>query len=135
MNKILFVDDMKKCYEKTREALGSNFEIDWKDNLLEGIEAITKNFDQYSAGIFDVNLDYDPNLPNNEQTAEGFELINLAKKERDKKGIFFPILCVSSHGEYKNLAFKNGADFFFYKREFWENKKEFLEYLIKKQNK
>jgi CheY-like chemotaxis protein len=134
MKKILYIEDMKSCYDKTSEALGKDFEIDWKQNYSSGIEALSKDLNQYSAGVFDVNLDYNPELPNDQQTREGLELIKLAKQEREKKNLNFPIICASSNGTlYEKLAIQAGADIFLWKKEFWEGKgKKALEELIKK---
>ena len=130
--KILYVEDMKECYENTSRALGGSFEIDWKKNYSEALNAIKNNFEQYSAGVFDVNLDYKPGLPMSKQSTEGFALMNLAREEREKKNIRFPILCASKNWNYKEGALKNGADLFFYKKEFWEKGKALLEELVKK---
>jgi len=134
MKKILYVEDWKECYEKTCKAMGKTFEIDWRKNYSEALNAITENLNDYSAAVFDINLDYNPNLPDNEQTTEGLDLIKILKKEAKKQGISIPILCASSNGTlYEPLSLGAGADRFLWKKEFWEGKgKEVLEDLIKK---
>jgi len=126
--KILYIEDMEECYKKTSEALGKDFEIDWKKNYSEALSAINNNLKQYSAGVFDVNLEYIKDLPMEKQSTEGLELITLAKE----KNIHFPIVCASKNPEYREPAIKNGADKFLCKKEFWEKGKEVLEELIKK---
>lgn len=131
--KILYIEDMEECYERTNEIFKKNFEIDWKKNYDDALNAIQGNFEQYFAGIFDVNLNYNPSLPIEMQSTEGFELIALAKKERERKNLSFPILCASSNIDYKEGALKRGADIFLCKKELWEGKgKEILEELIRK---
>jgi CheY-like chemotaxis protein len=132
--KILYIEDMKECYKKTSEALGQDFEIDWKKNSPDAINAIVKNLKKYSAVVSDVNLYHNPNLPDNEQTTEGLNLIKIAKEEAERQGISIPIICVSKNGAlYEKLSLEAGARRFLYKKEFWEGKgKEVLEELIKK---
>jgi CheY-like chemotaxis protein len=132
--KILYVEDMKECYEKTNETLGKTFDIDWKNNYSEALNAITKNLGEYSAAVFDVNLDYKPDLPDDKQTREGLDLIKILKKEAERQGISIPIICASVNGAlYEPLSIKAGADKFLWKKEFWEGKgKEALEELVKK---
>ncbi|MCX6750936.1 MAG: hypothetical protein NTZ83_05740 [Candidatus Pacearchaeota archaeon] len=127
--KILYVEDMKECYENTCKAIGDTFEIDWRKNYSEAMNAITKNLGEYSAAVFDVNLN-----PADEQTREGLDLIKKLKEEAKKQGISIPIICASSNGAlYKPLSLKAGAKRFLWKKEFWEGKgKEVLEELIKK---
>ena len=134
MKKILYVEDMKKCYERTSETLGKTFEIDWKNNYSEALNAIIKNLGEYSAAVFDVNLDYKPDLPDDKQTREGLDLIKILKEEAKKQSISIPIICASSNGAiYEPLSLKAGADKFLWKKELWEGKgKEVLEDLIKK---
>jgi CheY-like chemotaxis protein len=133
MKKILYVEDMKKCYEKTKETVGKEFEIDWRDNCFDAIKSITRNLKEYSAVIVDVNLNYNPNLPSNKQTTDGLELIKIIKKEFKRQEINIPIICASSNGElYKKLALKAGADIFLWKKEFWEKGSKILEELVKK---
>lgn len=124
--KILYVEDMEKCYEKTKGAIGNHFDIDWKDNYTDAENSIIKDLHKYSAGIFDVNLS------DNLQSTEGIELIKLARKEAEARNIHFPILCVSSNGKYKEISIENGADLFFWKKQFWKNGKNILEDLIGK---
>jgi hypothetical protein len=131
--KVLYIEDMKECYEKTSETLGKTFEIDWKNNYSDAFDAINKNLRDYSAAVFDVNLDYNPNLPKNKQTREGLDLIKMTKKEAERQEIDLPIICASSNGElYGKLSIEAGAKIFLYKKEFWENGKEILEALVKK---
>lgn len=121
MKKILYVEDMEKCYLKTKEAFGEEYFIDWKKTEVEAFNAINdlvKNQLAYDAAIFDINLNQNPSIPLNKQTSEGLGLI---KRLREKSEEIL-ILCVSSNGKYKNQALKNGADAFFFKKEFWEEK-------------
>ncbi len=131
-NKVLYVEDIKECYEKTKSAIGKKFEIDWKTNYADAFISINKNLEQYSAGIFDINLGYNSSLPNNLQTTEGFDLIKRVHKERKNRNLHFPIICTSSNGNYKEKALKSGADLFLWKKEFWENGQKILEELIEK---
>lgn len=133
MKKILYVEDMEDCYCQTKLCLGKDYELDWKKNYSEALNAITENLDNYSAVIFDINLDYNPNLLDKKQTREGLDLIRILKEEAKKQGISIPIICASSNGElYKQLALDAGADIFLWKEEFWEGKcKEVLEDLVK----
>ena len=132
--KILYIEDMKECYEKTKEALGSEFDIVWRDNCFDAIKTITRYLKEYSAAIFDVNLTYNPELPQDRQTTEGLTLIKILKKECQRQGVNIPIICASSNGElYKHLSEQAGADKFLWKKELWEEKgKEILENLVKK---
>lgn len=134
MKKILYVEDMQECYENTCKAMEGTFEIDWRKNYSEALRAITENLKDYSAAVFDVNLDYKPDLPDDKQTREGLDLIKILKEEAKKQGISIPILCASSNGTlYKPLSLEAGADKFLWKKEFWKGKgKEVLEDLIKK---
>ncbi len=131
--KILYIEDMKKCYENTCKAMGETFEIDWKNNYSDAFDAITRNIGEYSAAVFDVNLDYNPNLPDNEQTAEGLNLIRMFKREAERQEINIPIICASGNGKlYEKLSLEAGANKFLWKKEFWEKGKGVLEDLIKK---
>jgi CheY-like chemotaxis protein len=131
--KILYIEDMKECYEKTNEALGKNFEIDWKSNYSDAMDAINGNLIDYSAVISDINLNYDPNKSNNEQTREGLDFIEMIKKETERQGIDIPIICASRNGElYEKLSIEAGAKMFLWKKELWEKGKEVLEALVKK---
>lgn len=125
---------MKECYEKTIEALGEDFEISWRDNCFDAIKSITRNLREYSAAVIDVNLNYNPNLPDDKQTTDGLELIKIVKKEAERQKINIPILCVSSNGtRYEGLSIQAGADRFLWKKEFWKGRgKEALEDLIAK---
>lgn len=133
-SKILYVEDMKECYEKTQNALGNDFEIAWRDNGFDAIKSITRNLWEYSAAVIDVNLNYNPNLPANKQTTEGLELIKIIKKESKRQGVNIPIICASSNGTaYEGLSIEAGADRFLWKKELWNGRgKEVLEDLIAK---
>lgn len=132
--KILYIEDMEDCYKKTSEALGNDFDIDWKRGYSEAFNAINRYLGQYSAAIFDVNLEYNPNLPNDKQTTQGLDLIKMTKREAERQEINMPILCVSSNGtRYEKLSMEAGADRFLWKKEFWKGRgKEVLEDLIAK---
>ena len=128
--KILYVDDMEECFNRTLEIFGNKYEIDWVDTPLEAIKTIKKDISQYSAAIFDVNLSYDPSKPDNEQTAEGLELIAMLRKEANKQGVYLPIFCVSSNNN-RESALERGANEFMWKKEFWfgKGKQKLEEYL------
>lgn len=132
--KILYIEDMPECYKKTEEALGNDFDIDWRKDGFSAIKAITSNLKDYSAAIFDVNLNYNPNKPENEQSTEGLYLIRILKERCNRWGIKIPIICASSNGTaYEQFAIEAGADRFLWKKELWEGKgKEVLEELVKK---
>ena len=129
--KILYIEDMEECYEKTQQILSKKYDIDWKKNFLEGIKAIREeDVGQYCAAIFDVNLNYDHSKPNNEQTEEGLYLMRILREKSNE----LPILCVSSENN-KEAALRNGADIFMFKKEFWSGKgKEKLEEILKSKN-
>jgi CheY-like chemotaxis protein len=131
--KILYIEDMEECYKKTSEALGKDFDIDWKKNYFDALKAITENITNYSAVITDINLDYDKNKSKDEQTREGLNLIGILKREEERQELDIPIICASSNGAlYQKSAIEAGADIFLWKRELWENGKEILEALVKK---
>ena len=129
--KILYIEDMLKCYEKTKESLGEEYNLDWRKNFLEGIKAIREEYvGQYCAAIFDVNLDYDPSKPNNKQTKEGLYLMRMLRKKSNN----LLILCVSSENN-KESALRNGANIFMFKKEFWSEKgRQKLEEILKSKN-
>ncbi len=129
VKKLLYVEDMKECYEKTKSTIGSEYIIDWKTDFIDAFNAI-KNLEEYSAGIFDINLDYDSTLPEDKQTTQGFDLIRFAKMERERRKIHFPIICVTGNIKYKSRAMILGADKFLCKKEFWKNANNFLEEII-----
>lgn len=136
--KILYIEDMEECYEKTKEALGSEFDIDWRNNPFDAINAIIRHLPEYSAAIIDVNLSYNPNLPSDKQSADGLELIKIIKKESKRwskiQKTNIPVICASSNGtQYEKASYEAGADRFLWKKELWEGKgKEILEELIRK---
>jgi CheY-like chemotaxis protein len=134
MKKILYIEDMKECYEKTKDSIGKDFEIDWKENPFDAIKAITRHLPEYSAAIVDVNLSYNPKLPLDKQSAEGLFLIGIIKQESKRQGVDIPIICASRNGElYKEPSINAGANAFLWKKELWEGKgKEVLEKLVKK---
>ena len=125
--KILYVEDMEKCYENTCQTL-KGYDLDWRKNFLEGINAIEEEYvGQYCAAIFDVNLDYNPLKPNNKQTKEGLYLMRKLRKKSNN----LLILCVSSENNKEN-ALRNGADIFMFKKEFWSGKgRQKLEEILK----
>ncbi|MFH1521598.1 MAG: hypothetical protein ABIF18_01435 [archaeon] len=130
--KILYVEDERECYKKTLELFGEDFDFDWRRFNGEVLPRIyNKELLKYSAGVFDVNLFYEPHLPYNEQTKDGLILIKLAKQEAEKNRIKFPILCISERNE-EEVALKAGADLFMFKKEFWDRGREVLGKLIKK---
>jgi len=123
--KLLYIEDFKKCFEITQGVFGKNYSIDWRKNFIEGAMAMN-DLRQYCAGIFDINLDYDSSKADNEQTKEGFDLIEVVRE----RGSNLPIICASKDN-YKNEALERGADLFMFKKEFWERGQEALEKLIK----
>jgi CheY-like chemotaxis protein len=131
--KILYIEDIEECYKKTNETIGKSFEIDWKNNYSDTFDAINNTLINYSAIIVDVNLDYDPNKSDSEQTRQGLDFIKMAKREMERQEINIPIICASSNGKlYKKLSLEAGADIFLWKGELWERGKEVLEDLIRK---
>lgn len=129
--KVLYIEDMEKCFDNTQRALGNEYEIDWKKNVLDAIEAIKGDISQYDAAIFDVNLLYDSSKPDSEQTKEGLNLIKILRE----KVINLPIFCVSSQNNKKS-ALEQGVDEFMWKKEFWDGKgkQKLDEYLKKSKN-
>ncbi|GAI24468.1 unnamed protein product [marine sediment metagenome] len=107
--RILYVDDMKECFDNTLRALGEGYEIDWRKNPLDAIKAIQENISQYDAAIFDVNLFYDPSKPDTEQTTEGLDLIKILRNKVKATKIYLPIFCVSSNNN-RESALEKGAD-------------------------
>lgn len=124
--RILYVDDMKECFDNTLEALGEGYELDWRKTALDAIKAIQENINQYDAAIFDVNLsDDDPS------TTEGLSLIKRLREGAEARKIYLPIFCVSSQNN-KESALEKGADEFMWKKEFWSGKgKQKLEEYLK----
>ena len=122
--KLLYVEDFRKCFEITKGIFGKKYLIDWRKNFIEGAMAMN-NLDQYYAGIFDINLDYNPDIPEDEQTKEGLDLIEVIRE----RGSNLPIICASKNN-YRNEALERGADLFMFKKEFWDNGIEALAKLI-----
>ena len=129
--RILYVEDMEECFDITSNALGGEYELDWRKDPLEAIKAIQENISQYAAAIFDVNLIYDPLKPDTEQTTEGLRLIKALRRKVEAIEIYLPIFCVSSNNNRKG-ALEKGADEFMWKKEFWSGKgKQKLEEYLK----
>ncbi|MFH1365688.1 MAG: hypothetical protein ABIH28_03830 [archaeon] len=130
--KMLYVEDMQKCYDKTAEVFRNSVEIDWRKSTLEAIDAIYSHPEKYDFAVFDVNLFYNPNKTDKEQSKEGLALIWMLREELKARGINsnLPIFCVSSDGENKPLSIENGATAFLWKKQFWEDKKNTLENLV-----
>jgi DNA-binding response OmpR family regulator len=120
--KILYVEDMKECFERTRNSLGRGYSVDWRETLEEGAKALCEN--EYSAVLIDINLYYDPSKPSEEQTKEGLKLVELAREISDT-----PIICISARNN-REESLRSGADLFMFKKEFWRNGKETLEGLL-----
>ncbi len=130
--KILYIEDMPKCYEKTKEILGEKYNLDWRKTSDEAIDAIKNHLKDYDVIISDVNLTYIPGIPNFDQTKEGLSLIKLAREECKKNKHKIPIFCVSSNGTNKKPSLKNGANIFMWKKSFWEGKGEkYLDKILK----
>jgi len=126
--RILYIEDMSKCFRNTQRALGEEYSLDWKRDSSDAIKAI-ENINQYDAAIIDINLNYNPLKPNNEQIKEGLNLIKILREKA--KGVNLPIFCVSSENN-KEAALNSGADVFMWKKEFWSGKgKEELEKILK----
>lgn len=123
--KLLYVEDFRKCFEITQEVLGKYYDIDWRKNFIEGAMAMN-DLERYCAGVFDINLDYNPDKPDDEQTKEGFDLIEVVRE----RGSALPIIC-ASRDNYRDEALKTGADVFMFKKEFWEKGREALEKLTR----
>jgi len=118
---MLYVEDMKRCYEKTLELFGDDFNIDWRKSTRDAINAIYSGAEKYDLAALDVNLFYNPNKPDQEQSKEGLALIWMLREELKTKGIKpnLPIFCISSDGENKPLSIENGATKFMWKKQFW----------------
>ncbi len=123
--KLLYIEDFRKCFEITLGVFGKYYDIDWRKNFIEGAMAMN-NLEQYCAGVFDINLDYDSSKADNEQTKEGFDLIEVVRE----RGSNLPIICASKDN-YRNEALERGADLFMFKKEFWDSGLEVIEKLIK----
>ena len=123
--KLLYVEDFRKCYEITQGVFGEYYDIDWRKNFIEGAMSMN-NLEQYCAGVFDINLNYDSSKADSEQTREGLDLIEVVRE----RGSSLPIICASKDN-CKNEALERGADLFMFKKEFWERGREALEKLIK----
>lgn len=123
--KLLYVEDFKKCFEITQEVFGKEYSVDWRKNFIEGAMAMN-NLEQYCAGVFDINLEYNPDKSDYEQTKEGLDLIEVAR-DRDSS---IPIICASKDN-YRDEALERGADLFMFKKEFWSRGPEAIDRLIK----
>ena len=123
--KLLYVEDFRKCFEITQGVFGESYTIDWRKDFIEGAMAMN-NLEQYCAGVFDINLNYDSSKADDEQTQEGFDLIEVVRERRSG----LPIICASKDN-YRDEALERGADLFMFKKEFWERGQEVLEKLIK----
>jgi CheY-like chemotaxis protein len=132
MFNILYVEDMKECFEKTREILGKEYSLDWRWTPFIASKAI-EFIEKYDLAIFDVNLFYDPKKSNHEQTKEGLELISMAKKEAERKGIDIPIICVSSD-DHEQEALAMGATLFMYKEKFLDSGAKTIDDILRKNN-
>ena len=97
--KLLYVEDFRKCYEITQGVFGEYYDIDWRKNFIEGAMSMN-NLEQYCAGVFDINLNYDSSKADSEQTKEGLDLIEVVRE----RGSSLPIICASKDN-YKNEAF------------------------------
>jgi CheY-like chemotaxis protein len=135
--KVLYIEDMEKCQELTRQALADSYEVVSVRTPEEATSEIILNIDKYKALISDVNLVYDPSKPDNEQTKEGLELIALARKESKRRGIEkLPIFCISSDGSHRKPSLKAGANIFMWKKPFWNGKgREYLDKILEYKSK
>jgi len=125
--KILYIEDMEICYQKTRQALGCNYELDWRQNIFSAMQAIW-DIDEYDAVVIDGNLIYDSNISNDEQSTEGIEIAKIIRANNPK----IPILFSSSNQKIIQKARDSGVETAMFKRQFWEGKgKEKLEELLK----
>jgi len=124
--RILYVEDMRKCYELTQKVFGDDYDINWKRTPWTATRVIMDGLIDYCVGVFDVNLQYDSSKPDDKQTREGLWLIGLAREINPK----IPLLCVSSQN-HSDDALSKGADGFVWKREFWRGKgREEIERLL-----
>lgn len=132
-NRVLYIEDMERCHKLTRNALEGLAEVDSVYTKEEAKKIIKGSLRDYDAIICDVNLVYDENKPDNEQTTEGLELIALSRKTAKECGLGkLPIFCISSEGRHKKPALKAGANIFLWKRVFWGGKgREYLEAILK----
>jgi CheY-like chemotaxis protein len=132
--RILYIEDMEKCHELTRQALGDEYDITSIYTPEKAISEIKSNTNKYDALISDVNLNYNSSRPDNEQTKEGLELIALARKESKTRGMKkLPIFCISSDGSHRKPSLKNGANIFMWKKQFWGSKgKKYLDRIIQR---
>jgi CheY-like chemotaxis protein len=115
--RILYIEDMQACYDKTIAALGPEYDLDWRKNLPEAMQAL-KNIKAYNAVVLDGNLDYNDSLPDDAQSVEGLEII----REIRRRGSNIPIIFASCNGTSIPRALKEGANFVMWKKEFWNGK-------------
>jgi len=127
--RVLYIEDMPRCYDAVQNALGMDYELDWKKTPLEAREAIKHELGTYVAVILDINLVYDPNKQDGEQTKEGLPLIKLIRKEAlrgrniDDK---LPILVATTEKTIRKIALRNGANIVLpYKKALWDGKGKF----------
>lgn len=75
MEKVLYVEDMKKGYELTKDVLGSNVRVCWIKKITSPFDRIAEHIEKYDRAIIDVNL--------NALQPETEEGLNVIKKLRE----------------------------------------------------
>lgn len=112
-NRILYIEDMKRCYHLTKESLSPKSELRWIRKITPAFDKIEKYLTSYDKVIVDVNLDI-----SNPETEEGLEIIKrLRKMSKD-----LSIICVSSEDK-KIESLQSGANEFIFKKQFWKNER------------
>lgn len=107
--RILYVEDMRECYEKTKEAFRDE-DVRWVKKITRSFDEIKKYLRKYDKAVVDVNLDF--------LKLESEEGLNIIRKLREFRRDL-EIICVSSQ-DYKEKALEAGANKFVYKKEFWK---------------
>src|SRR3989338_6169007 len=110
--RILYIEDMRECYDKTVAALGHEYDLDWRKNLLEAMQALG-HIKVYNAVVCDGNLTYDDSLPDDVQSVEGLEII----REIRRRGSNIPIVFASCTRTSIERALKLGANFSMFKKQ------------------
>jgi CheY-like chemotaxis protein len=107
--RILYIEDMKECYELTKNLFGNNTRVCWIKKITPLFERIKKNLNDYNKAVVDVNLDY-----SKPETEEGINII----RELRETSPNLEIICISSENK-EEKALKAGANKFVYKKQFW----------------
>ena len=110
-NRILYIEDMKKCYELTKEVLGNDVNIRWVKKITYEFDKIISHLETYDSVIVDANLN--DSIP---ETEEGIDIIRKLRETSSD----IEIICISIVDKRKK-ALDAGANYFMFKRQFWEN--------------